>query len=240
VLVVPAIDLKAGRCVRLREGRMETATIYAEDPAEQARLFLEAGAHRIHVVDLDGAFSGRPENAQAVRAIAARAKAKGVEVEVGGGMRDEATVEAALDHGASFVILGTMLVKDPDRFGAIARAHPGRVIAGIDAKDGEAAIDGWAVRSGERALDLAHRAEKLGASAIIYTDIGRDGLQTGVNAEATDRIAGAVSIPVFASGGVGSLEDLARLKRTKASGVIIGRALYEGSVDLKAAIEAVR
>jgi phosphoribosylformimino-5-aminoimidazole carboxamide ribotide isomerase len=240
MLILPAIDLKDGRCVRLVEGRPETATIYGDDPASQARTFIDAGVERIHVVDLDGAFSGRPENGAAIAAIAQAAKARGVTIEVGGGMRDEASVERTLDAGADFAILGTMIVKDPDRFERIARRWPGRIVAGIDAKNGEVAIEGWANVSTEKALEVAKRAQALGASAIVYTDIARDGTGRGVNAAATDTIAGAVAIPVFASGGVASIEDVRRLRATRAAGVVIGRALYEGTIDLAEALAAAR
>jgi phosphoribosylformimino-5-aminoimidazole carboxamide ribotide isomerase len=240
MLVVPAIDLKEGHCVRLYEGRMETAHIYADDPASQARAFIDAGIERLHVVDLDGAFLGRTANLAAIKAIVDEATSRGVEVQVGGGMRDEASVERTLALGVRHAILGTIAVKDPPRFEAIAKRWPGHIIAGIDAKNGDVAIDGWANASGKKALDVAKRVEEMGASAIIYTDIARDGTQKGVNIEATDALARLVSIPVFASGGVGSIADLEGLRGTRAAGVIIGRALYERTIDLGEALELAR
>lgn len=238
MLVIPAIDLKGGRCVRLTEGRLETERVYAEDPAAQARAFLAAGADRIHVVDLDGAFAGRPENQAAIAAITAAAGA--VPVEVGGGLRDLASVERVLGAGARFAILGTLLVKDPEAFAQICRRFPGQIIAGIDARDGRVAIDGWAVESSEDALAVALRAGNLGAAAIIFTDIARDGTGKGVNAAASDRLARAVGLPVIASGGVSGIDDLVALRGTAVAGVVVGKAIYEGRVDLAEAIRRTR
>jgi phosphoribosylformimino-5-aminoimidazole carboxamide ribotide isomerase len=233
-LIIPAIDLKDGRCVRLVEGRPGTETVYAEDPAEQARTFARAGAERIHVVDLDGAFSGRTANMDAIASIA-RAVPSAV-IEVGGGLRDEASVERVLDAGARFAILGTMAIAEPDRFARICALHAGRIIAGIDAREGRVAIKGWVDVSAVDALDLSKRVESMGACAIIHTDIARDGTGRGVNHAATDAIANSVSIPVIASGGVASIEDVRALMKTRVRGVVIGRALYEGRVDLSEAL----
>lgn len=233
--VIPAIDLSAGRCVRLVEGRPGTGSTYSDDPAAQARAFVEAGATRIHVVDLDGAFKGVPENQAAIRAIVA-AVAGRAEIEVGGGLRGEEDVARVLALGASFAILGTMLVKAPDRFRALCAAHPGRIVAGIDARDGRVATDGWLEATSVDAGELASRAASYGACAIIHTDISRDGTGRGVNVEATRAIARAAPIPVFASGGVDSLDDLRAIAATEIAGVVVGRALYEGRFGLRDAL----
>jgi phosphoribosylformimino-5-aminoimidazole carboxamide ribotide isomerase len=229
--IIPAIDLRSGRCVRLVEGRPGTETVYAEDPARQARVFEDAGASRLHLVDLDGAFSGKPENTSAIVAIARAVP--GMSIEVGGGLRDREAVERVLEAGARFAILGTMALSNPDLFREICDAHRGRIIAGIDARDGLVATKGWLEVSAVRAIDVAERVASMGAAAIIHTDIARDGTGRGVNADATDEIARAVAIPVFASGGVASLDDVRLLKATAVRGVVVGRALYEGLVDLK-------
>lgn len=228
----PAIDLKGGQVVRLRRGDMAEATIYADDPAEQARRFARAGFGWIHVVDLDGAFAGRPANAAAVEAILAAVP--GLAVQLGGGIRSMAVLEAWLGRGVRRVILGSAAVKDPDFARAACRAHPGRVALGIDARAGMVATEGWAETSSTSALDLARRFEDAGAAAIIYTDIERDGMLGGVNVEATRALARAVSVPVIASGGVASLADLEALAAVAGEGiegVIIGRALYDGRID---------
>jgi phosphoribosylformimino-5-aminoimidazole carboxamide ribotide isomerase len=228
----PAIDLKGGQVVRLQRGDMAQATTYSTDPAAQAARFHAAGFGWIHVVDLDGAFAGRPANAAAVEAILAAVP--GLPVQLGGGIRGMATLEAWLAAGVSRVILGSAAVKDPGFARAACRAHPGRVALGIDARGGMVATEGWAEVSSVSALDLARRFEDAGAAAIIYTDIERDGMLGGVNLEATLALARAVRVPVIASGGVASVADLSALAAVAAEGiegVIIGRALYDGRIQ---------
>ena len=237
MILYPAIDLKDGACVRLLRGDMTQATVYADDPAAQACAFVEAGCRWLHVVDLDGAFAGRPVNRDAVTAIVA---AVDVSVQLGGGVRDLATLEAWLAAGISRVVLGTAAVRDPAFVAAACAAHPGRVAVGIDARNGLVAVDGWAETSEIAALDLARRAAAAGAAAIVYTDIARDGALEGPNLAATRAIAQAVDIPVIASGGVAGLGDLAALKALEGdgvAGVIVGRAFYDGRIDPTAAIE---
>jgi phosphoribosylformimino-5-aminoimidazole carboxamide ribotide isomerase len=239
----PAIDLKDGACVRLRRGAMDQATVYATDPAVQARAWQDAGFDWLHVVDLNGAFAGRAVNAAAVNAILAAAR---VPVQLGGGIRDIAAIEAWLAAGISRVILGSAAVKSPDLVRTACRAFPGRVAVGIDARDGFVATEGWAETSSLSALDLAHRFEDAGVATIIYTDIARDGMLSGLNLTQTAELARRVSIPVIASGGVGGLDDLAALRDVAAGeawaagagieGVIIGRALYDGRIDPAAAL----
>lgn len=236
MIVYPAIDLKDGRCVRLVRGEMNSATVFNDDPAAQARAFAGAGAAWIHVVDLDGAFAGKPKNATAVEAIV---KAAPVKVQLGGGIRDEATLEAWLGKGVARVVLGTAAVKNPNLVRAACRRWPGQVALGIDARGGTVAVEGWAETASVAALDLARRFEDAGAAAIIYTDIERDGALQGVNVEATAALARALKTPVIASGGVASLDDLAALRAHEKDGVagaILGRALYDGRVDLKSAL----
>jgi len=236
VIVYPAIDLKDGRCVRLVRGEMKSATVFNDDPAAQARAFAGAGAAWIHVVDLDGAFAGKPKNAAAVEAIV---KAAPVKVQLGGGIRDEATLEAWLGKGVARVVLGTAAVKTPNLVRAACRRWPDQVALGIDARGGTVAVEGWAETASVAALDLARRFEDAGAAAIIYTDIERDGALQGVNVEATAALARALKTPVIASGGVASLDDLAALRAHEKDGVagaILGRALYDGRVDLKSAL----
>ncbi|MGH6973552.1 MAG: 1-(5-phosphoribosyl)-5-[(5-phosphoribosylamino)methylideneamino]imidazole-4-carboxamide isomerase [Stellaceae bacterium] len=236
MILYPAIDLKDGRCVRLVRGAMESATVFNDDPAAQARAFAAAGAAWIHVVDLDGAFAGKPRNAAAVEAIV---KAVPVKVQLGGGIRDRATIEAWLGQGVARVVLGTAAVKNPNLVRESCRRWPGRVALGIDARGGKVAVEGWAETSAIAALDLARRFEDAGAAAIIYTDIERDGALQGVNVEATAALARALRTPVIASGGVASLDDLAALRTHEKDGVagaILGRQLYDGRVDLKSAL----
>jgi phosphoribosylformimino-5-aminoimidazole carboxamide ribotide isomerase len=235
-LVIPAIDLKEGRCVRLRQGRMDEATVYGDDPAAQARVFEAEGAEWIHVVDLDGAFAGAPRNAGAVTAIV---RAVGAKVEIGGGIRDLDRIQAYLDAGAARVILGSAAVRDPDLVGKAAAAYPGKVAVGIDAVGGKVAVQGWAEVTDVNAAELARRMGAQGACAVIYTDIDRDGMQSGVNLEATSEVARAAGVPVFASGGVATLDDIRALLPLAAdgvAGVITGRAVYEGTLDLSEAI----
>jgi phosphoribosylformimino-5-aminoimidazole carboxamide ribotide isomerase len=232
----PAIDLKDGQCVRLQRGVMDRATVYSSDPAGQARAWQDAGFVWLHVVDLDGAFAGRPVNAAVVAAILA---AVSVPVQLGGGIRDMAGIEAWLAAGVRRVILGSAAVKNPRLVREACRAFPGRIAVGIDARDGNVATEGWAETSSVRARDLALSFEDAGVAAIIYTDIGRDGMLSGLNLALTVALASSVVTPVIASGGVGGLQDLADLKRaaagTRIEGVIVGRALYDGRVDPAAA-----
>jgi phosphoribosylformimino-5-aminoimidazole carboxamide ribotide isomerase len=235
MILYPAIDLKDGRCVRLLRGAMESATVFGEDPAAQARAFEAAGCRWLHLVDLDGAFAGRPVNAGAVEAILA---AVAVPVQLGGGVRDRATLEEWLAKGVRRVILGTAALRDPELVRGAARAWPGRVAVAIDARGGRVAVEGWAQVSDVPAVDLARRFEDAGVAAIVYTDIERDGAMAGPNVEATAALARAVEVPVIASGGVASMADLRALKESGAplDGAISGRALYEGRLDLAEAV----
>ncbi len=237
MILYPAIDLKDGACVRLWRGDMDRATVYSRDPAGQARAFAEAGCAWLHVVDLDGAFAGRPVNADAVAAIVAAAP---VPVQLGGGIRDEATIAMWLDKGVERVILGTAAARNPALVGVACRAHPGHIAVAIDARGGRVAVEGWAETSETEALDLALGFEDAGVAAIVYTDIERDGTLEGPALAATERLAHALSTPVIASGGVASLDDLRALKALESAGVagvVVGRALYDGRID---AAEAAR
>lgn len=236
MIVIPAIDLKQGKCVRLRQGRMDDDTVYGSNPAEMAKKWVAAGAERIHLVDLDGAFSGRPENLEAIRAIR---KAVDVELDLGGGIRDEATAVKLLEEGLDYVILGTAALENPDLVGALSDRHPGRVLVGIDAMNGMVAVRGWAEVSKISAVELAAKLSEKGAAGFIFTDIERDGMQTGVNVEATVRFAEAARGQVIASGGVKDIEDIKRLLAAggdRITGVITGRAIYEGTLDLTEAV----
>ena len=236
MILYPAIDLKDGQCVRLLRGDMAAATVFGDDPAAQAATFVDAGCRWLHLVDLDGAFAGAPRNADAVEAILARVD---VPTQLGGGIRDLPTVELWLDRGVARVILGTAAVRDPDMVRQAASAFPGRIAVGIDARAGRVAVEGWAEATALDATDLARRFEDAGVAALIYTDIDRDGAMQGPNVAATDALARAVSIPVIASGGVSSLDDLKALKSTGTiAGAISGRALYDGALDLKEALAA--
>jgi phosphoribosylformimino-5-aminoimidazole carboxamide ribotide isomerase len=239
VIVFPAIDLKDGAAVRLLRGEMDTARVFNPDPAAQARAFAEAGFRWLHLVDLNGAFQGRPVNRTAVDGILA---AIDLPVQLGGGIRDMATIETWLEAGVARVILGTAAVKDPDLVREACRRFAGRVVVGIDARAGRVAVEGWAEQSDLEAHDLARRFEDAGVAALVYTDIERDGALQGVNVAATAALAEAVSIPVIASGGVSSLDDIAALLAVEArgiEGVICGRALYDGRVDPKSALALV-
>ncbi|MBT5299333.1 MAG: 1-(5-phosphoribosyl)-5-[(5-phosphoribosylamino)methylideneamino]imidazole-4-carboxamide isomerase [Rhodospirillaceae bacterium] len=240
MIFFPAIDLKDGQCVRLLRGEMDQATVFNDDPAAQATHFQQQGGEWLHLVDLNGAFEGRPVNSAAVESILA---AIDIPVELGGGIRDLETVEFWLDRGIRRVILGTVAVKNPDLVRAACRAHPGRVALGIDAKDGFVAVEGWAETSEITALDLARKFEDAGAAALIYTDISRDGAMQGPNIEATIAMADAVDIPVILSGGVSSMADLdAVMARAsgRLEGVISGRAVYDGRIDVSKAVAVLR
>lgn len=239
MILYPAIDLKDGQCVRLLRGEMEEATVFNDDPAAQARAFQDAGCEWIHLVDLNGAFAGEPVNGAAVEAILG---AIDVPAQLGGGIRDMATIESWIEKGLSRVILGTVAVENPDLVREAARAFPGKVAVGIDARDGRVATKGWAEETDVMVTDLAKSFEDAGVCAIIYTDINRDGAMQGPNTEATADLARAVSIPVIASGGVSSLNDLRALKSCGASlnGAISGRALYDGAIDLKEALDVLK
>lgn len=235
----PAIDLKNGECVRLQQGDMARVTVFNRDPAAQAKAWQDAGFRYLHLVDLDGAFAGRPANVAAVTAIR---KAIGLPIQLGGGIRDEATIEGWLDAGISRVILGTIAVRNPDLVKAAARRWPGRVVVGIDARSGRVAVEGWAEASDLDAIDLAKKFVDAGVAAIVYTDIDRDGLLKGVNVAATAAMARAVPIPVIASGGLAGIEDVIALKHEAANGAgidgaILGRALYDGRIDPAAALK---
>ncbi|WP_282602135.1 1-(5-phosphoribosyl)-5-[(5-phosphoribosylamino)methylideneamino]imidazole-4-carboxamide isomerase [Paracoccus sp. PARArs4] len=236
MILYPAIDLKDGNCVRLLRGDMEAATVFGTDPAAQARAFQDAGAQWLHLVDLNGAFAGRPVNAEAVEAILARTD---IPAQLGGGIRDMATIEAWIERGLSRVILGTVAVENPALVREAAAAFPGKIAVGIDARAGRVATRGWATETDVMATDLARQFEDAGVAAIIYTDIDRDGAMGGPNIAATEALARAVDIPVIASGGVSSLDDLHALKATGIiSGAISGRALYDGALDLGQALAA--
>ena len=236
MILYPAIDLKDGQAVRLVHGDMERSTVFNDDPAAQARAFVDAGCEWLHLVDLNGAFAGTPVNAAPVEAIL---KACPVPAQLGGGIRDMATIERWLDHGLARVILGTIAVENPDLVREAARTFPGKVAVGIDARNGRVATKGWAEETDVMVTDLAKSFEDAGVSAIIYTDIMRDGAMGGPNIEATADLARAVSIPVIASGGVSSLQDLTDLKKTGViQGAISGRALYDGAIDLGKALAA--
>ena len=239
MILYPAIDLKDGACVRLLRGEMDQATVFNDDPAAQAQAFVEAGCAWLHLVDLNGAFAGAPVNGAAVEAILG---AISVPAQLGGGIRDRATIDAWLEKGLARAILGTAAVRDPALVREAARAHPGKIAVGIDARDGRVAVEGWAETTDLAAIDLARRFEDAGVAAIIYTDIERDGAMKGPNVEATAALANAVSIPVIASGGVSSMADLEALKACGAplDGAISGRALYDGRIDLAAAAALLR
>ena len=236
MILFPAIDLKDGQCVRLKLGEMSEATVFNDDPAAQARIFEEQGFEYLHIVDLNGAFAGRPVNAAAVEAILAAVR---MPVQLGGGIRDMATIEAWLGKGIRRVILGTVAVRDPGLVKSAAKAFPGQVAVGIDAKGGRVAVEGWAEQSDLTVADLARRFEDVGVAAIIYTDIERDGVLKGLNLPATAALAAVTSIPVIASGGLASLADVEALLRPenrRLEGAITGRALYDGRIDPAAAL----
>ncbi|HET9680172.1 MAG TPA: 1-(5-phosphoribosyl)-5-[(5-phosphoribosylamino)methylideneamino]imidazole-4-carboxamide isomerase [Gammaproteobacteria bacterium] len=236
MLLIPAIDLKDGQCVRLRQGRMDDVTVFSDDPVAVAGRWVEAGARRLHLVDLDGALHGKPANASVIDAIMARYP--DLPVQVGGGIRDEDTVDTYLNAGAQYVIIGTRAVNTPHFVRDLCLEYPGHILVGLDAKDGRLATDGWSKLSNQKVEDCAAHCERDGVDGIIYTDISRDGMQQGVNAEATAALARGINVPVMASGGVSTLDDVRALCAVSddgVSGVIIGRALYDNTLDLAAA-----
>ncbi len=235
MLLIPAIDLKDGKCVRLRQGRMEDETIFSDDPVAMAAQWVEAGARRLHLVDLNGAFEGKPMNGDVVRAIAEAFPE--LPIQIGGGIRDEETVQGYLDAGVQYVIIGTKAVNAPHFVNDLCMEFPGHIIVGLDAKEGKVAIDGWSKLSKHDVIDMAKHFEEDGVEAIIYTDIGRDGMMSGVNVEATVKLAQAISIPVIASGGITNIEDVKALCAVADEGImgaITGRAIYEGTLDFAA------
>ena len=236
MLLIPAIDLKDGKCVRLRQGKMEDDTVFSEDPVAVAERWVKAGAKRLHLVDLNGAFAGRPVNGDVIQSIADAFP--DVPVQVGGGIRDDDTIQAYLEVGVKYVILGTKAVNTPHFVADVCAEFPGHIIVGLDAKNGKVAIDGWSKLSNHDVIDMAKHFEDDGVEAIIFTDISRDGMMSGVNVEATAELARNLTIPVIASGGITNLDDIRALKEVEDDGVmgaVIGRALYEGTIDLEEA-----
>ena len=237
MLLIPAIDLKDGRCVRLRQGDLDDATIFSEDPAAMAARWLEQGARRLHLVDLNGAVAGKPKNEAPIKAIL-KAVGEDIPVQIGGGIRDLDTIERYLDAGISYVIIGTAAVTNPGFLHDACGAFPGQIIVGLDARDGKIATDGWSKLTRHDVQDLAKKFEDYGCEAIIYTDIGRDGMLSGVNVEATVRLAQHVRIPVFASGGIAGIQDIEALCKVADEGIegaILGRSIYEGTLDFQQA-----
>ena len=238
MLIIPAIDLKDGRCVRLKQGDMSTATVFSDDPVAMAKHWAAQGAKRLHIVDLNGAIAGRPKNEKVIRDMIAAVGDK-VAIQLGGGIRDLDAIESYIDAGVTYVIVGTAAVKNPGFLSDACYAFPGHVIAGLDAKDGKVAVEGWSKMTGHDVVDLAKKFEEYGVEAIIYTDIGRDGMMSGVNIDATLKLAQALKTPIIASGGLTSIADVqaicTKLVPEGIIGAIAGRALYEGKLDLKAA-----
>jgi len=238
VLIIPAIDLKDGRCVRLKQGDMASATVFSEDPVATAKHWAAQGARRLHVVDLNGAVAGRPKNEKVIREMV-KAVGDAMPIQLGGGIRDLDTIESYIDAGVHYIIIGTAAVKNPGFLSDASYAFPGHVIAGLDAKDGKVAVDGWSKMTGHDVADLAKKYEDYGIEALVYTDIGRDGMMTGINIEATLKLAQAIKIPIIASGGLNSLKDVQAVCETLVPegiiGAITGRALYEGKIDFKKA-----
>jgi len=238
MLLIPAIDLKNGQCVRLRQGKMDDVTVFSPDPVAVAKRWADEGAQRLHVVDLDGAIKGQPINLKVVEKIVGAVK---IPVQVGGGIRDEDTVQRLLNAGAQYIIVGTKAVSAPHFLHDLCIEYPRHIIVSIDAKDGRVALNGWAKVTGHDAIETAQHCERDGAEAIVYTDIARDGMMNGFNVEATRDLAKSVKTPVFASGGISSARDLAALKEIEGDGVagcVVGRALYEGSLTVKDALKA--
>ena len=240
MLLIPAIDLKDGHCVRLKQGDMDQSTTFGEEPDVMARSWVTKGARRLHLVDLNGAFAGQPKNEQAIKKIL-KSVGSEVDVQLGGGIRDLDTIERYLDAGLRYVIIGTAAVKNPGFLQDACTAFGGHIIVGLDAKDGKVATDGWSKLTGHDVVDLGKKFEDYGVESIIYTDIGRDGMLSGINIEATVKLAQALKIPVIASGGLSNLDDIRKLCEVEGEGVvgtIAGRAIYDGSLDFKAAQEA--
>ena len=238
MLIIPAIDIKDGQCVRLLQGDMNSATVFSDDAAAMARQWTDAGAKRLHVVDLNGAFAGKPRNESAIKAIVA-AVGNDIPIQLGGGIREMETIERYLDDGITYIVIGTAAVKNPGFLHEACDAFPGHIIVGLDAKDGKVATDGWSKLTGHDVVDLAKRFQDYGVEAVIYTDIGRDGMMTGINVEATVKLAQALTIPVIASGGLNSLDDVKKLCAVEDEGIIgaiTGRAVYEGKLDFKKAL----
>jgi len=238
VLIIPAIDLKDGKCVRLKQGDMSTATVFSDDPVAMAKHWAAQGARRLHIVDLNGAVAGRPKNEKVIRDMIATVGAQ-VPIQVGGGIRDLDTIESYLDAGVTYIVIGTAAVKNPGFLSDACYAFPGHIIAGLDAKDGKVAVEGWSKLTGHDVVDLAKKYEEYGIEALVYTDIGRDGMMSGVNIDATLRLAQATKTPIIASGGLNSVADVQavcqRLVPEGVIGAIAGRALYEGKLELKSA-----
>ena len=237
MLIIPAIDLKDGQCVRLKQGLMNDATVFSTSPGEQAAHWLEQGARRLHVVDLNGAFAGKPKNEHAIKEIV-DALGDEIPIQLGGGIRDLDTIERCLDDGVSYVIIGTAAVKNPGFLHDACSAFPGQIIVGLDAREGKVAVDGWSKLTGHDVIDLARKCQDYGVEGIIYTDIGRDGMLSGINIEATVKLAQALIIPVIASGGLSSMDDIRNLCAVEHEGIfatIAGRAIYDGSLDFAAA-----
>ena len=237
MLIIPAIDLKDGQCVRLKQGEMDSATVFSSDPAAMAKKWIDSGARRLHLVDLNGAFAGKPINEAAIKAIT-DAVGEDIPVQLGGGIRDLDTIERYLDDGITYVIIGSAAVKTPGFLHDACNAFPGHIIVGLDAKDGKVAVDGWSKVTHHDVIDLAQRFQDYGVEAVVYTDIGRDGMLSGVNIEATVKLAQALTIPVIASGGITNLEDIRALGAVEQEGImgaITGRAIYEGTLDFAAA-----
>jgi len=240
MLLIPAIDLKGGKCVRLRQGRMDDVTVFSDDPVSMAQRWADEGAERLHLVDLDGAIKGEPVNLKVVEQIAAAIK---IPVQIGGGIRDEETVQRYLNAGVQYVIIGTKAVNTPHFLHDLCIEFPRHIIVGLDAKDGRVALNGWTKITAHDVIETAVHCERDGVEAIIYTDIGRDGMMQGFNAQATRNLATAIKTPVFASGGVSTIDDIHRLKEIEGEGVagaIIGRALYEGTLKLADAVKVAR
>ena len=238
MLIIPAIDLKDGRCVRLQQGDMSTATVFGDDPVAMAKHWAAQGARRLHIVDLNGAVAGRPKNEKVIREMI-KAVGDALPIQLGGGIRDLDTIESYIDAGVTYVVIGTAAVKNPGFLSDASYAFPGHIIAGLDAKEGKVAVEGWSKMTGHDVVDLAKKYEEYGVEALIYTDIGRDGMMTGINIEATFKLAQAIKIPLIASGGLNSIKDLEtvcqKLVPEGVIGAITGRALYEGKIDFKQA-----